>query len=427
MLHDKAKIYVEAGRGGDGCVGFRREANVPKGGPDGGDGGHGGDVVLVADSSLRDLSSFRQSKHFKADDGGNGSGSQRHGADGEVLEIPVAVGTVVTDAESGHIYDMCRSGQKAVVSSGGKGGRGNKQFAGPTRQTPRFAEKGTRGEATALDLQLKLLADVALVGMPNAGKSSLLSRITRAHPKIADYPFTTTEPVLGTVERDGRQLVVADVPGLIKGAAEGVGLGHEFLAHVERTKLLVHVVEVLPVDGSDPKDNFQAVEHEIVSYDPAVAGLQRIVALSKCDLVDDREMKRVSESLATGSENEVSVRATSSATGLGLKQLVDAMFKSVTEGSKGRAPEVLEPAQYKLYTPAEGRELNVSRESPGVFRIGGKGVEALVERFDLENREALDYLEQKLKRLGVIEMLEREGFKSGDEICIGGAGFELWV
>ena len=256
MFHDRARINVQAGRGGDGALSFRREKFVPKGGPDGGDGGPGGDVVLVADPDLRDLSSFRRRQSFKAGKGGAGGGSGRHGASGETVELRVPVGTQVLDEDDQLLADLAAPGARLVAARGGSGGRGNRRFATPTRQTPRFAETGVPGEEATLELRLKLLADAALAGLPNAGKSSLLSRISNAKPKVAEYPFTTLEPVLGTVESDERQLVVADVPGLIEGASEGVGLGHEFLAHLERARLLVHVIDAA---AGNPDEAFEAI------------------------------------------------------------------------------------------------------------------------------------------------------------------------
>ncbi|HEV3054847.1 MAG TPA: Obg family GTPase CgtA, partial [Solirubrobacteraceae bacterium] len=285
-MHDRARIHLQAGPGGNGCLSFRREAHVPKGGPDGGDGGRGGDVVLICDDSMRDLQAFSRRSHFKAGRGGHGQGALRHGADGETLEISVPPGTVVTVEGDGTRYDFVRPGQRAVVLAGGAGGRGNKRFTSPTHQAPRFAERGLPGEESWVTLQLKLLADVGLVGLPNAGKSSLLARITRARPKVADYPFTTLEPVLGTLHADDRQLVIADIPGLIEGASAGTGLGHEFLAHIERTRLLVHVLDCNPLDGSDPVANHELVERELELHDPRLAALPRVLALSKADLVD---------------------------------------------------------------------------------------------------------------------------------------------
>ena len=279
-MQDRARIHVTAGAGGDGCLSFRREAHVPKGGPNGGDGGRGGDVVLLCDDSLRDLERFRRQAHFKARRGGHGQGSLRHGRDGETLTIAVPPGTEARVDADGTVHDLVRPGQRAAVARGGPGGRGNKRFAGPTHQTPRFAERGLAGEETWITLQLKLLADVGLVGLPNAGKSSLLARLTRAHPKVADYPFTTLEPALGTLELDDRQLVIADIPGLIEGASAGAGLGHDFLAHIERTRLLVHVLDLAPLDGSDPAENYATVERELELHNPRLAVLPRVLARS---------------------------------------------------------------------------------------------------------------------------------------------------
>src|SRR5687768_3082458 len=251
MFTDRAVLEVRAGAGGNGSLSFRREAHVPKGGPDGGDGGRGGDVILRCDDSLRDLQAFRRRAHFRAQRGGHGQGAQRHGADGDTLIVAVPPGTQV-EKWDGTRYDLVRPGQQVTIARGGAGGRGNTRFKSSTRQTPRIAERGLPGEEGRLDLHLKLLADVGLVGLPNAGKSSLLARLTRARPKVADYPFTTIEPALGTIEADDRQVVLADIPGLIEGARAGAGLGLEFLAHVERTRLLVHVVDLAPADGSDP-------------------------------------------------------------------------------------------------------------------------------------------------------------------------------
>src|SRR3954465_6628735 len=255
-MDDKAKVWVEGGAGGNGCVSFRREAHVPRGGPDGGDGGRGGDVVLESDPSRRDLAALHRSRHFRAGRGGHGQGKQRHGARGEDRVVPVPPGTQVEGLE-GARYDLVEAGQRATVAAGGAGGHGNKRFTSSVRQAPRFAERGLVGESGWIELRLKLLADAGLVGLPNAGKSSLLRRLTRAAPKVADYPFTTIEPVLGTLESDDRQLVVADIPGLIEGAAGGAGLGHEFLAHVERCRVLVHLVAAGP--GTDPESDYATV------------------------------------------------------------------------------------------------------------------------------------------------------------------------
>src|SRR5215210_6546317 len=279
MFHDRARIRVQAGRGGDGSLHFRREKHVPKGGPDGGDGGPGGDVVLVADPDLRDLSAFRAKRTFKAGGGEPGRGALKHGASGETVEIRVPVGTQVLDEDAQLIADLAAPSARVVVARGGIPGRGNKRFASPTRRTPRFAETGLPGEDATFELRLKLLADAALAGLPNAGKSSLLTRISNARPKVAEYPFTTLEPVLGTVDApDGRQLTVADVPGLIDGASEGIGLGHEFLAHLERARMLVYVIDAA---ARDPAEQFQIVDRELDAYGAGLNELPQVVVLNK--------------------------------------------------------------------------------------------------------------------------------------------------
>src|ERR671934_271230 len=283
MFHDRARIRVQAGRGGDGSLHFRREKHVPKGGPDGGDGGPGGDVVLIADPDLRDLSGFRSKQRFKAGKGGAGGGSGRHGAAGDDVVLRAPAGTQVLDAEDRLVADLTGGGARVVLARGGLGGRGNRRFATSTRQTPRFAETGLPGEEGDFELRLKLLADAALVGLPNAGKSSLLRRISNAKPKVAAYPFTTVQPVLGTVDSpDGRQLTVADVPGLIEGASRGAGLGHEFLAHLERARLLVHVIDAA---AGDPAEQFHAVDRELAAYGAGLAELPQVVVLNKVDLL----------------------------------------------------------------------------------------------------------------------------------------------
>src|SRR6266516_3777529 len=305
MLTDRARIHVQAGRGGDGALSFRREKHVPKGGPDGGDGGPGGDVVLVADPDLRDLSGFRPKQRFKAGKGGSGGGSGRHGAAGADVVLRAPVGTQVLDAEGRLVADLTGSGARVSLARGGPAGRGNKRFATSTRQTPRFAETGLPGEEGDFELRLKLLADAALVGLPNAGKSSLLRRISNAKPKVAAYPFTTIQPVLGTVDSDERQLVVADVPGLIEGASEGAGLGHEFLAHLERARILLHVIDA--AEGDDDA-RWRQIERELAAYGAGLDERRQIVVLNKVDVlrsptfeVDDRRIVAVFRlSAATG-------------------------------------------------------------------------------------------------------------------------------
>jgi len=428
MLHDRAKIHVQAGGGGDGCLSFRREAHVPKGGPDGGDGGRGGEVVLVCDDGLRDLQSFRRRAHFKAERGGHGQGALRHGADGAPLEIAVPPGTEAV-LEDGTRFELIEPGQRAVAAHGGSGGRGNKRFAGPTHQTPRFAERGLAGEEGWLTLQLRLLADVGLVGLPNAGKSSLLSRLTRARPKVAGYPFTTLEPALGTLEGAERQLVVADIPGLIEGASGGAGLGHDFLAHVERTRLLVHVLDLAPLDGSDPVTNHSTVEQELDAHDPRLATLPRVLALSKADLVAPAAAEAAVAAWRARLGDAVPVLLTSSATAQGIEELGLELFARVPAraagdygGPGGPEPEL---AEHRVFRPADRRAFRVERLGDSRFRVVGAGIDRLVARYDVENEEAMAHLERRLRTIGVVRALEERGFRSGDDVELGGVEFEL--
>jgi GTP-binding protein len=487
MLYDRARIEVRAGAGGDGSAGFRREAHVPRGGPDGGDGARGGDVVLVCDDSLRDLQSFRRKPHYRAGRGGNGGGSLRHGADGETLLVRVPPGTVVEGVEgdvAGRRWDLVSAGQRAVVAKGGSGGRGNKRFATPTRQAPRFAERGLSGEEGWLTLQLKLLADVGLVGLPNAGKSSLLACLTRATPKVASYPFTTLSPVLGVLDTpfgaygaEERQLVIADIPGLIEGASDGAGLGHDFLAHVERTRLLVHVLDLAPeltgeLDPEHPADavaNHATIEHELVAHDERLARLPRVLALSKADLVSPERAGEAVEEWSRRLGPNVPVIATSSATGAGLTELAAELLRLVPAGDQagGRVGPDLEDgrgtdpdgglgagagaevsateqgsalgsagarsadtdelalAEHMVFRPAASTGFTVECLAPGSFAVTGRGVERLLARYDIDNEDAMAYLEGRLRKIGVLRALEAEGFQAGDELEIAGVAFEL--
>jgi len=393
MFSDRARIQVQAGRGGDGALSFRREKYVPKGGPDGGDGGRGGHVVLVADPDLRDLSRFRRERRFRGGRGGHGGGSGKHGADGERVELPVPVGTQVFDADGNLIIDLAHAGARAVLGRGGQGGRGNRRFATPTRQTPRFAEVGGPGEEAEFELRLKLLADAALVGLPNAGKSSLLTRISKAKPKVADYPFTTLEPVLGTVDApDGRQLVVADVPGLIEGASEGVGLGHEFLAHLERARLLVHAIDAA---AGDPAEHFRTIDHELAEYGAGLETRPQVVVLNKIDLLAEEPKFELAD------ERIRRVFALSCATGAGVEEFRRALFELVPEAEK-RPSEDDGLADFLVYRPTpSARPFKILRTDRG-FRVTGR-----VEGEELE------------------EALRAAGAKVGDEVQVGDETLEF--
>jgi GTP-binding protein len=427
MLYDKARIFVQGGAGGDGCRSFRREAHVPRGGPDGGDGGRGGDVVLLCDDSLRDLQSFKRKAHYKARRGAHGQGALRHGADGGEVVVRVPPGTQAVDWD-GTDYDLVVPGARVVLARGGSGGRGNKRFASATRQAPRFAERGLAGQEGWVELRLKLLADVGLVGLPNAGKSSLLSRLTRAAPKVADYPFTTLEPVLGTLDSDDRQLVLADIPGLIEGASEGAGLGHDFLAHVERTRLLVHVLDLAPLDGSDPVANWQTIERELERHDPRLAALPRVLALSKADLVTTQYAASAAASWRSRLGDDAPVLVTSSATRAGLEELAGELLRRVPVEAPRPLAELAaeeELAEHRVFRPGADRGWRVESVGARAFRVSGAPVERLLARFDLDNDEALAHIEHRLHRMGVVRALEAAGFEPGDDVEIGGVVFEL--
>ena len=364
MFHDRAEINVQAGRGGDGSLHFRREKHVPKGGPDGGDGGPGGDVVLVADPDLRDLSAFRVKRRYKAGSGDPGRGALKHGATGESIELRVPVGTQVLDEDEQLIADLAVPGARMIAARGGTPGRGNKRFATPTRRAPRFAETGLPGEEATFDLRLKLLADAALVGLPNAGKSSLLTRISNAKPKVAEYPFTTLAPILGTVDAPdaSRQLTVADVPGLIEGASEGVGLGHKFLAHLERANLLLHVIDS---SEDDAAERFATIDRELAAYGAGLETRPQAIVLNKIDLRADPPAFDVEDARI------VRVFQVSCATGAGIEELRRALFELCP-------PQDLAPpsedglVDFLVYRPRPGgRRFRVLRTDRG-FRISGE-------------------------------------------------------
>jgi GTPase len=364
MFHDRVNLTVIAGRGGDGSIHFRREKFVPKGGPDGGDGGKGGDVILVASPHRRDLSGFRSNQKVRAGRGGAGGGSLSTGEDGDDAVLDVPVGTQVLDADERLVADLAHPGARVVVAKGGSGGRGNKRFASPTRQTPRYAEVGMPGEEAAIDLRLKLLADAAFVGLPNAGKSSLLTRISNARPKIAEYPFTTLSPVLGTVESsEGRQLVVADVPGLIEGASEGIGLGHEFLAHLERARVLLHAIDA---SEGDADDRWRTIDTELAAYGAGLDERQQIVILNKTDLNPEPPEFSIED------ERIIRVFRASAATGAGVEELRRALFELVPQEEVVPALVETELVDFLVYRPqAARRSFRVFRTETG-FRVTGK-------------------------------------------------------
>jgi GTP-binding protein len=342
------------------------------------------------------------------------------------LVIGVPPGTEVTSWD-GTRYDLIRPGQEVTIARGGSGGRGNTHFKSSVRQAPRLAERGLPGAEGVVELHLKLLADVGLVGLPNAGKSSLLARMTRAQPKVAAYPFTTLEPVLGTLEADDRQLVLADIPGLIEGASAGAGLGHDFLAHVERTRLLVHVLDLAPLDGSSPEVNHAVIERELADHDPRLASLPRILALSKADLVTPEQAEAAAARWRERMGEDVPVVVTSSATRQGLDELTRELLRRVpaAEPVADEAAGEDDVAEFRVFRPAAGRAFEVQRTAQGEYRVTGEAVDRLIARHDMENEEALAHVERRLRRMGVIAALQAHGFEPGDDVELGGMVFEL--
>jgi GTPase len=421
---DRASICVRGGRGGNGSASFRREKYVPKGGPDGGDGAPGGDVVLVATRQLHDLSHFRHKHHFRAEAGGHGRGANKRGADGPELVVKVPVGTEVLDADGVMLGDLVREAQRLVVARGGEGGRGNACFKSSTRQAPKFAERGLEGEELWLTLSLKLLADLGLVGLPNAGKSSLLAALTRAHPKIASYPFTTIEPNLGVIHLGEGTAVIADIPGLIEGASEGAGLGHRFLAHIERTALLVYVL-----DGGDGPaawpDALDTVRGELGAFRAELLERPAVVVVNKADVLDDAGREEAGAFLA-GLDWPAAALVVSAESGEGLDDFVRELERVMIEAHAvlaaaeppAPAPEVLRPAEGRLET------FTVERVDDH-FVVHGTQVERLFAKADLDNRDAVAYLQKVVERAGLNEALRRAGAVPGDTVVVGEEEFEF--
>jgi GTP-binding protein len=411
---DRATIHVIAGKGGDGAVSFRREKYVPRGGPDGGDGGKGGDVVMIADPSLRTLTAFRRRKVFKAENGANGRGARMKGRDGRPLVIRVPVGTIVrVEGEDRVLADLSEPGQRVVVARGGLGGRGNARFATPTNRTPRLAEKGQRGEELKLQLDLKLLADVGIVGLPNAGKSTLLRAMSRARPRVGAYPFTTLEPNLGVVDLGYDAFVVADIPGLVAGAHAGAGLGLDFLRHIERTRALIHLV-----DGTskDVVSDVTTVEAELREYDPALLDRPRVLAVNKVDLDDVRErIGQIREELEGAGYQDVMFISAQS--GEGVRQLIERVYAALERQPAGW-PKAEAEVEEAPKAPAGPPPFTVRRED-GVFVVEGERPVAAVEMLGVESDEARAVLRRRLARMGVLSALRRAGVRPGDRVRFG--------
>ncbi len=411
MFYDQAKIHVKAGRGGDGCVAFRREKYVPHGGPAGGDGGRGGDVILYVDPHLNTLFRFSKQRHFRAAAGQHGRGKNQHGASGADVRVPVPPGTVVYDADTGDLLgDLTGPGQELIVARGGRGGRGNARFATSTNQAPRVAEHGLPGEERWLRLELKLLADVGLVGVPNAGKSTLLAAVTAARPKIAPYPFTTLQPNLGVVVLDPEtEFVLADLPGLIEGAAEGKGLGHEFLRHIERTRVVIHLLDGL---SPDPGADFAAINRELAAFGHGLAEKPQLVALNKVDLPQVRE--RWPEIKAMLQKQGYPAMAVSALTREGTREL---LYRSAQ--MLAQLPQEVPPQELPVFRLGKDEKaFTVTWEDDG-WRVRGGRVEQLAEMTVWNLDEAVRRFQRALERIGISQALEEAGVQPGDTVRIG--------
>jgi len=415
MFYDRTKIYVKAGNGGNGAVSFRREKYVPLGGPDGGDGGRGGDIILVADEGLRTLVDFRYKRHYKGDRGEHGQGKDRHGKSAEDLILRVPVGTIVKDAETGEILaDFTKHGQREVVAKGGRGGRGNARFISNTNKAPTVAERGEPGEERWLLLELKLLADVGLVGFPNVGKSTLISKVSAARPKIADYTFTTLVPNLGVVRVEEESFVMADIPGIIEGAHTGAGLGLEFIRHVERTRMLLHVLDISGSEGRDPVQDFEIINRELREYSPALAERPMLVVPNKIDLPGSEDnLARLREHLRDKHE----IFPISAATGQGLKELLYRVVQILPQ-----LPPVeftASPDEHRVVKAKKDERFKIELRDDGTYVITGKEIERHAAMAFLATEDGLIRFQNILKAMGINDALKERGIEEGDRVLIG--------
>lgn len=417
MFTDYVKIYATAGKGGNGAISFRREKYVASGGPDGGDGGKGGDIYFKVDKDANTLIEFRFKKKFKAENGQNGEGSHKYGKSGEDLYIPVPIGTVIKDAKTEEVLaDLSDKDQAVLILKGGRGGKGNSHFATSTRQAPRFAQDGEPGEEKELILELKLLADVGLVGFPNVGKSTFLSVVTSASPKIANYHFTTIEPNLGVVKsKFGDSFVIADIPGIIEGASEGIGLGIEFLRHIERTRLLLHFIDVSGIEGRNPVDDYYKVNEELKKYSEKLSKRTQIIVANKIDAMTDEKLYSDLEKVAK--KNNQKIFKISGATGEGVDELMNYVSKTLKELPKESLIDI-DTNKEKVYTLEDDDSFTVTKEN-GIFIVKGEKVDRIMRKVNIGDYESLFYLHRKLDEIGLNKELKKQGIKDGDLVKIG--------
>ena len=416
MFTDYVKIHAQAGKGGNGAIAFRREKYVAAGGPDGGDGGKGGDVYFKVDKDANTLIEFRYKKKFKAENGENGEGGHRFGKSGEDLYIPVPIGTVVKDTTTNEVLaDLSEPGQVALILKGGRGGKGNSHFATSTRQAPRFAQDGEPGEEKDLTLELKLLADVGLIGFPNVGKSTFLSVVTSATPKIANYHFTTIEPNLGVVKsKYGDSFVIADIPGIIEGASEGIGLGIQFLRHIERTRLLLHFIDVSGLEGRNPVEDYYKVNEELKKYSEKLSKRTQIIVANKIDSMQDSSLYEELEKVAK--EHNQKIFKISGVTGEGVEDLMNYVSKTLKTLPKENLIEIKE--KEKVYTLKDEADFTITKEK-GVYIVKGEKVDSIMRKVNIGDYESLFYLHRKLDEIGLNQALKKQGIKDGDIVKIG--------
>ena len=429
MFADSAKIYIRSGKGGDGCVSFRRELYVPAGGPDGGDGGKGGDLIFEVDEGINTLNEFRHIRKYCAGDGQPGSKKKCHGADGADLVVKVPEGTIIKETETGKVIaDMSYGNRREVILKGGHGGKGNQHYATPTMQAPKYAQPGQPFKELNVTLELKVIADVGLVGFPNVGKSTFLSRVTNAKPKIANYHFTTLNPNLGVVDLEGTDgFVIADIPGLIEGASEGIGLGHEFLKHVERTKVLIHVVDAASVEGRDPSLDIKAINEELINYNPELANKPQVIAANKCDVFYGSEEETVMELLKEEFEPQgIKVFPISAVSGKGVKELLYYVKSLLNELDS--EPIVFEREYFpeEIDFANEPYTVEMDEEEEGVFVVEGPRIERMLGYTNLESEKGFEFFQRFLKENGILEKLEELGIEEGDTVRMYGLEFDYY-
>lgn len=423
MFTDYAKIIIKSGNGGDGAVTFRREKYVAAGGPDGGDGGKGGNIYFKVDPNANTLIDFKFTKKFKAQNGENGSGGNKYGKSGEDLYINVPIGTIIKDAETGKIVaDLSREGQVELILRGGRGGKGNSHFATATRQVPRFAQAGEDGEEKEIILELKLLADVGLLGFPNVGKSTFLSVVTDAKPKIANYHFTTIEPNLGVVKiKNGDSFVVADIPGIIEGASNGVGLGIQFLRHIERTRLLLHVIDVSGTEGRNPVEDFYTINKELKKYSAKLSERKQIIVANKIDIMQNEEGLKELKELAK--REGLEIFEISGVTGEGITKLLNRVSEVLKTLPK---EELVESDERVIYTLDDDKDSFTVRKEEGIFIIEGKAINRLMGRINIDDNESMYYFQKNLKSLGIEDELKKQGIQEGDLVKVLNWTFEWY-